>query len=216
MLWYYIFTFHALFLFSEHPFSTWSTVAISTLIFLINDNLKKNFPYMAWFQQLLLSYLCWFVFFILEAFFKIADYFWLFACVPRWGTKKALGIATNWEFVLIVVFTELNRDIETPDMSISLSALLCWLIIQQQNLQSPECRLMAWVPALRRPSGRRQLQIPNVFMVTVVPLPPAMLAFSSHMPCVHSPGSVLAASGPVLSNHTTYVRLTVLPFSGAA
>lgn len=122
---------------------------------------------MALFQQLLLSYLFWFVFFILEAFFKICGYFWLFACVPRWRTKKVLGIAANWEFVLTVVFTELNRDIETPDMSISLSALLCWLIIQQQNLQSPACRLTAWVPALRRPSGRRQLQIPNVFMVTV-------------------------------------------------
>lgn len=189
---------------------------MSTLIFLINDNWKNNFPYMAWFQQLLLSYLFWFVFFILEAFFKISGYFWLFACVPRWGTKKVLGIATNREFALTVVFTELNGDIETPDMSVSLSALLCWLIIQQQNLQSPACRLTAWVPALRRPSGRRQLQIPNVFMVTVVPLPPAMLVFSSHMPRVHSPDSGLAASGPVLSNHTTYVRLTFLPFSGGA
>lgn len=42
-LWYHIFSFHEHFMFSECLSNPWSTVAISTFVFLINDNILKFF-----------------------------------------------------------------------------------------------------------------------------------------------------------------------------
>lgn len=124
----------------------------------------------------------------------------------------AFGIAADWKWCWLGRYwaVRLAEGIRTSALWASLSALLSWLIVQQQILQALACRLKAWVPALWGPS-RRRLQRPMVMLLCL-----QLVGLFHSWACVPSPCSTPAAWGAVLWNHTLCFSLTFLPSSGGA